>query len=118
MKTFFAFAAAIAGVAATGLPDGCHGDNCFNQVGATRFGQATYLARGSECATSLAVTVTPEPSTTTSTVTVAPTVPVWASGCVNYGAFSTACTCNGFSALTVTAPTPIVTVTVTSTLTA
>ncbi|KAI9172520.1 hypothetical protein HJFPF1_02022 [Paramyrothecium foliicola] len=96
---------------------GCGGDNCFNQVSATRFGAATLEARLADCASYLEVTETPAVSTvvttiaTSTTTIVAPdVVPAYASGCAgNDLKYRSACSCANVAAQTVTAKVPVVT---------
>ncbi|KAF6827374.1 hypothetical protein CMUS01_09028 [Colletotrichum musicola] len=119
---------------------GCNADNCLRAVRATRFGTATMEIRMSECSSYLAVTETPSASTVyiternVETVTIntrnlnrrdAPTpsptkaIPAYATFCPDAAAYSSACSCFGARATTVTAPPPpVVTSTVTIVATA
>ncbi|KAF9877108.1 hypothetical protein CkaCkLH20_05374 [Colletotrichum karsti] len=114
--------------------DGCNADNCLRAVRATRFGTATMVLRMAECSSYLAVTETASASTifvtetsiatvtanTTQTIyqraveTPLPTkeIPAYATACPDDAAYRSACSCFGATAVTTTAPAPIVTSTV------
>ncbi|KAK7932579.1 hypothetical protein PG985_003291 [Apiospora marii] len=122
---------------------GCNADNCARAVTGTRLGSASVSAFRQDCTSFMSATVTPPTSTATVTmppdtcdeddeaqpqtltkrvqqkkradgVTVFPTaVPTYASACSGAVRYSSACSCWGVSAVFTTAPTPVVTVTVT-----
>ncbi|KAK8131678.1 hypothetical protein PG984_008116 [Apiospora sp. TS-2023a] len=121
--------------------NGCNADNCARAVTGTRLGSASVSAYRQDCTSFMSATVTPPTSTVTVTttpdtcdedeapqtlmrrvhqkraegVTVFPTaVPAYASACSGAVRYSSACSCWGVSAVFTTAPTPVVTVTVTS----
>ncbi|KAK8068826.1 Phospholipase A2 [Apiospora phragmitis] len=118
--------------------NGCNADNCARAVTGTRRGPASISAFKQDCTSFMSATVTPPTSTATVTVTpdtcdedeqapltlkkqkraegvtVFPTaVPTYASACSGAVRYSSACSCWGVSAAFTTAPTPVVTVTVT-----
>ncbi|KAK1238085.1 hypothetical protein MKX08_002664 [Trichoderma sp. CBMAI-0020] len=115
--------------------NGCNADNCARAVTGTREGLLPISSRKADCSSFMRATVTPEATTTTITITVHPditpkpkndanyaavtvyptAVPAYASSCENAKQYSSACSCWGITANTVTAHTPtkteIVTVT-------
>ncbi|KAK8121285.1 hypothetical protein PG999_005405 [Apiospora kogelbergensis] len=120
--------------------NGCNADNCARAVTGTRLGSASVSAYRQDCTSFLSGTVTPPTSTATVTVTpdtcdddeqapltfrrevkrtdaavtAFPTaVPTYAAACSGAVRYSSACSCWGVSAAFTTAPTPVVTVTVT-----
>ncbi|KAI3538781.1 hypothetical protein CSPX01_09317 [Colletotrichum filicis] len=138
VAAFAAAAAALPEVAnLAGRQNGCNADNCLRAVRATRFGTATMELRMAECSSFLAVTQIPATSTvyitesSIQTITANSTktiyqrqaaetpisatkvIPTYASACVDERRYSSACSCFGATAATTTAPTPIVTSTVT-----
>ncbi|KAK6846337.1 hypothetical protein PG987_001525 [Apiospora arundinis] len=123
--------------------NGCNSDNCARAVTGTRLGSASVSAYKQDCTSFLLGTVTPPTSTKTVTVTPdmcdddeqapltllkkmkrteAPAVTVFPTAVPTYAAapcsgavrYSSACSCWGVTAAFTTAPTPVVTVTVTS----
>ncbi|KAK5992057.1 hypothetical protein PT974_05453 [Cladobotryum mycophilum] len=113
----------------------CHGNNCARQVTGTRDGLLAITSRQADCSSFMKATVTPEPTTFTVTITVdedeppntkrgleyraetaLPTlIPAYASSCEGGNDYSSACSCWGITATTVTAPQPTQTTTVTVT---
>ncbi|KAL7926366.1 hypothetical protein ACQKWADRAFT_280108 [Trichoderma austrokoningii] len=113
----------------------CNADNCARAVTGTREGLLPISSRKADCSSFMRATVTPQATTTTITITVHPgitskpkndvdypattvyptAVPTYASSCVGAQQYSSACSCWGITANTVTAYTPtkteIVTVT-------
>ncbi|EGR44610.1 uncharacterized protein TRIREDRAFT_124059 [Trichoderma reesei QM6a] len=115
--------------------NGCNADNCARAVTGTREGLLPITSRQSDCSSFMQATVTPKATTTTITITVDPEVtpkakravanaapitvtptaiPNYADPC-DVAHYSSACSCWGIHATTVTASTPtqteIVTVT-------
>jgi hypothetical protein len=121
----FKFTAIVAALAATvvALPNelnerACGGDNCFNQVSATRYGTMTLASRLADCSSYLESTVTPEASTVITTIATSTTtltvssdaIPAYASGCANNDLkYRSACLCASVEAPIVTAPVPTIT---------
>lgn len=115
----------------------CNADNCARAVTGTRAGKVPDVtSRQADCSSFQLTTVTPAPSTTyvTTIVTVNPpnkrdeivarqvtvipdSVPAYASACSGTARYQSACSCWGITPAVTTAPTPIVTIVVTETVT-
>ncbi|KAK8045509.1 hypothetical protein PG993_005533 [Apiospora rasikravindrae] len=122
--------------------NGCNDDNCARAVTGTRRGPESMSAFRQDCTSFMTATVTPPASTVIVTttadacdeedeapqtplrrvqqrraeeaVTVFPTeVPTYASACSGAVRYSSACSCWGVTAAVTTAPTPVITVTIT-----
>ncbi|KAK8084419.1 hypothetical protein PG997_005690 [Apiospora hydei] len=122
--------------------NGCNADNCARAVTGTRRGPESMSSFRQDCTSFMSTTVTPPMSTVIVTttadscdeeedvapqtllkrvqekraeaVTVFPTaVPTYASACSGAVRYSSACSCWGVTAAVTTAPTPVITVTIT-----
>ncbi|KAK7942503.1 uncharacterized protein PG986_011616 [Apiospora aurea] len=123
--------------------NGCNADNCARAVTGTRRGPESMSSFRQDCTSFLSTTVTPPMSTVIVTttadscdeeedvapqtllkrvqekraegaVTVVPTaVPAYASACSGAARYSSTCSCWGVTAAVTTAPTPVITVTIT-----
>ncbi|KAJ3476303.1 hypothetical protein NLG97_g9170 [Lecanicillium saksenae] len=110
---------------------GCNSDNCARAVTGTRRGDAFENTARADCSKFMTKTVTGSAVTVTSTITITvapnapgvtavkrdlPAVPSYASACSGASRYSSACSCWGITANTITVtPTSVVTSTVTST---
>ncbi|KAJ2973054.1 hypothetical protein NQ176_g6815 [Zarea fungicola] len=113
--------------------NGCNADNCARAVTGTRRGDAFVTSAKADCSSFMTKTVTGTAvSTVTNTITITAepnsptitvvkrdlTVPAYASACSGASRYSSACSCWGITANTVTVnPTSVITATVTVTKT-
>lgn len=127
-----------------GERNACNADNCARAVTGTRPGKLPVVSdRQADCSSFMLITVTPDASTTITTktvtttftqpvlakrgdaapltpraVTVSPSVvPTYASACSGPSRYSSACSCWGITQMTTTVPTPVTTITKTTTVT-